>query len=92
MIQTDSANLQISNLLLTPLSPTTHSSDEKNCFTNCPLDEDESNSAFFHCASGDKECIPIEQHCNGVRNCQDGSDEIDCGSINKNNALHKKPA
>ncbi|XP_060522093.1 prolow-density lipoprotein receptor-related protein 1 isoform X3 [Cylas formicarius] len=47
------------------------SSDEKNCGTNfCSTDE-------FMCV-GDTICIPVSWHCNGVYDCSDGSDEIEC--------------
>ena len=34
----------------------------------------------FPCTSGD-ECIPIYDTCNGIPQCQDGSDEKDCPGI-----------
>ena len=31
----------------------------------------------FQCHSG--QCIPLNEHCNGEENCEDKSDEINCG-------------
>ena len=35
----------------------------------------------FTCTNGP--CVPATARCNGVNECFDGSDEFNCGNINK---------
>jgi len=34
----------------------------------------------------DGTCIPSSQHCDGVRNCSDDSDEVECGELTSGRA------
>ncbi|CAG7815670.1 unnamed protein product [Allacma fusca] len=47
--------------------------DGKRCLTrqDCPV-------GHFQCASGHIGCIPAANQCNGIKECQDASDETDC--------------
>ena len=49
--------------------------DECNCYFYYPVCREDQ----FKCEVGD--CISKSLRCNGKRNCQDGSDEKDCGRV-----------
>ena len=34
-------------------------------------------STQFNCANG--QCVPVASRCNNIRECSDGSDELNCG-------------
>ena len=54
-----------------------------NCFTSCSSPECVCNNLYFPCALGG--CVPWSRVCDGVTDCPQGEDELQCGFSDMSN-------
>jgi len=54
-------------------------------YENKPLD----SCTGFSCHSSIEKCLPIKNHCDGIVNCLDAEDEIECQILKANYAKYE---